>query len=148
MFIGVNFFFFGGGRLGRGRRMVSQSVAFYLTFGGTPAHLSLKSTDKNKFFFFWFLGFRFVVLTFCFWLQSSDFVSFFLKLFFFCQKQPPETFYEKGCSQKFHKIHRKIPVPESLFNKIAGLRPTILLKKRLWQKRFPVNFANFLRTPF
>ena len=31
------------------------------------------------------------------------------------QKQPPEVLYEKRCSQKFHKIHRKMPVPESLF---------------------------------
>ena len=31
------------------------------------------------------------------------------------------------------------------FNKVAGLRPATLLKKRLW---FPVNFVKFLRTPF
>ena len=41
----------------------------------------------------------------------------------------------------------KIPVPESLFNKVAGLRPATLLKKRLWHKCVPVNFAKFLRTP-
>ena len=57
------------------------------------------------------------------------------------QKQPPEVFYEKGCSQKFHKIHRKATVPESLFLKT-------LLKKRLWHKYFPVNFVKFLKTPF
>ena len=33
-------------------------------------------------------------------------------------------------------------------NKVADLRPAALLKKRLWQGRFPVNFAKFLRTPF
>ena len=27
------------------------------------------------------------------------------------QKQSPEVFYNKRCSQKFHKIHRKSPVP-------------------------------------
>ena len=27
----------------------------------------------------------------------------------------PEVFYVKRCSSKFHKIHRKTPVPESLF---------------------------------
>ena len=41
----------------------------------------------------------------------------------------------------------KLPVPESLFNKVAGLRPATLLKKRLWRKCFSVNFAKFLRTP-
>ena len=30
-------------------------------------------------------------------------------------KQPPEVFYVKSCSQKFDKIPRKTPVPESLF---------------------------------
>ena len=39
-------------------------------------------------------------------------------------------------------------MPEPLFNKVAGLRPATLLKKRLWHRRFPVNFAEFLRTPF
>ena len=33
-------------------------------------------------------------------------------------------------------------------NKVAGLRPATLLKKRLWHSCFPVNFAKFLRTPF
>ena len=42
----------------------------------------------------------------------------------------------------------EIPVPGSLFNKVAGLRATTLLKKGLWHKCFPVNFAKFLRTPF
>ena len=31
------------------------------------------------------------------------------------QKQPPELFCMKRCSKKIHKIHRKTPVPESLF---------------------------------
>ena len=34
------------------------------------------------------------------------------------------------------------------FNKVAGLRPATLLKKRHWHRCFSVNFANFLRTPF
>ena len=29
-----------------------------------------------------------------------------------------------------------------------GLRPATVLKKRLWYRCFPVNFAEFLRTPF
>ena len=46
------------------------------------------------------------------------------------------------------KIHRKRPVPESLFNKVASLRPATLLKKRLWHRCFPVTFVKFLTTPF
>ena len=38
---------------------------------------------------------------------------------------------------------------QSLFsNKVTGLRPAKLLKKGLWHKCFPVNFAKFLRTFF
>ena len=49
-------------------------------------------------------------------------------------KQPPKVFYEKGCSQKFRKIYRKTPLPESFLNKATGLRPA--------------NFCKFLRAPF
>ena len=41
----------------------------------------------------------------------------------------------------------KTPVPESLFNKVVGLRPATLLKKKP-HRCFPVNFAKFSRTPF
>ena len=40
--------------------------------------------------------------------------------FSYFQKQPPEVFYEKRCSYKFHKIYRKTPVPKSLFAKDSG----------------------------
>ena len=36
------------------------------------------------------------------------------------QKQPPEVFYEKKCSYKFHKIHKKTPVPESFLIKLRA----------------------------
>ena len=64
------------------------------------------------------------------------------------QKQPLEVFSEKRFSYKFHKIHRKTSVPILFFNKVAGLRPASLLKKRPWHRCFPLNFAKFLRTPF
>ena len=51
---------------------------------------------------------------------------------------------KKGVLRKFHKIHRKTPVPESLLS----LRPATLFKKRLWHRCFPLNFAKFLRAPF
>ena len=38
---------------------------------------------------------------------------------------------------------------QSLFlNKVAGLRSATLLRKRLWHRCFPVNFAKFIRSPF
>ena len=33
-------------------------------------------------------------------------------------------------------------------NKVAGLRPATLLRKRLWRRSFAVNFVKFLRRPF
>ena len=33
------------------------------------------------------------------------------------------------------------------FNKVSGLRPATLLKKRIWHRCFPANFAKFLKTP-
>ena len=48
-------------------------------------------------------------------------------------------------SQKFTKKH----LCQSLFfNKVTGLRPESLLKKRLSHRCFPVNFAKILRTYF
>ena len=41
---------------------------------------------------------------------------------FIYQKQPPEVFYKKRCSEKFRKFHRKTPVLESLLKKGAGLK--------------------------
>ena len=35
-----------------------------------------------------------------------------------------------------------------VFSFLSGLCPTTLLKKRLWHRWFPVNFAKYLRTPF
>ena len=62
------------------------------------------------------------------------------------QKQPPEVFCNKRCSKKFCKIHMKAPVPESFF--WWSCKACNFIKKRLWQRCFPVNFAKFLRTPF
>ena len=39
-------------------------------------------------------------------------------------------------------------MPESFFNKVADLKPTALLKERLWDRCFPVNFAKFRKNTF
>ena len=51
----------------------------------------------------------------------------------------------KACSYKIRRTQRKIPVPESLFNKWVK---AFNLKKRLWDKYFPVIFTKFLRKSF
>ena len=60
------------------------------------------------------------------------------------QKQPPEAFVLKN----FAKFTGKHLWQSLCFNKVAGLRPATLFKKRPWHRCFPVNFAKFLRTPF
>ena len=40
------------------------------------------------------------------------------------QKQPPELFYRKDVLKNFAKLtYRKTSVSESLFNKVAGVKP-------------------------
>ena len=57
-------------------------------------------------------------------------------------------FVKKDVLRNFAKFTGKQPCQSLYFNKVAGLRPATLLKKRLWHSCFPVNFAKFLRTPF
>ena len=63
------------------------------------------------------------------------------------QKQPPEVLCKKGVLTNFAKLTGKHQCRSLFFNKVAGLMPATLLKKRLWHRCFPVNFAKFLRTP-
>ena len=65
------------------------------------------------------------------------------------QKQSSRGVLLKNVLKNFAKFTGK-PLCQSLFfNKVAGLRPATLLKKRLWYRCFPVNFAkNFKSTYF
>ena len=56
--------------------------------------------------------------------------------------------YKKSVLRNFTKFTGKHLCQSFFFNKVAGLRPATLLKKRLWHRCFPVNFVKFLRTPF
>ena len=52
------------------------------------------------------------------WLSSGIWQLFsgtYHFLQFFLQKQSSEVFYKKRCSKKIGKIHRKTPLPETLF---------------------------------
>ena len=60
----------------------------------------------------------------------------------------PEVFCRKGVLRNFTKFTGKHLCQSLLFNKVAGLRPATLLKRRLWHRCFPVNFTKFQRTPF
>ena len=74
----------------------------------------------------------------------------------------PSPFYTAPCSRSscrrccvrkvvlrnFAKFTGKHLCQSLFLNEVAGFRPETLLKKRLWHRRFPVNFAKFLKTPF
>ena len=55
---------------------------------------------------------------------------------------------KKGDLRNFAKFTGKLLCQSLFINKVVGLKPATLLKKRLWHRCFPVNFAKFLRTPF
>ena len=55
---------------------------------------------------------------------------------------------KKGVLRNLTKFTGKHLHQSLFFNKVAGLRPPTWLKNRLWRRCFPVNFTNFVRTPF
>ena len=57
-------------------------------------------------------------------------------------------FCEKGVLEISQNSHENTCARVPSFNKVAVLKPVNLLRKRLWHRCFPVNVANFLRTPF
>ena len=77
------------------------------------------------------------------WIKTFE---IFFPLFF--QKQSPGMFCKIGVLKYFAKFTGKHRCQSLFFNKVAGLRPENLLKKRLWHRCFPVNFMKSLRTPF
>ena len=71
-----------------------------------------------------------------------------MRKYFQVRSSRPELFCKKGILRNFTKFIGK-HLPQSLFfNKVAGVTPTTLLKKRLWHRCFAVNFVIFLRTLF
>ena len=66
---------------------------------------------------------------------------------FFCA-QAVTRGVRKDVLRNFAKFTGKQLCQSLFFNKVPGLRPATLLKKRRWHMCFPVNFAKFLRTPF
>ena len=60
----------------------------------------------------------------------------------------PEVSCKKGVLRNFPKFTGKHLSQSLFFNKVAGLKPATLLKKRLWHRCFPMKFVKFFRTPF
>ena len=55
---------------------------------------------------------------------------------------------KKSVLRNFTKFTGKHMCQNLFFNKVAGVRLSTSLKKRLWHRCFPVDFVKFLRTPF
>ena len=77
----------------------------------------------------------------CFFVTSQDFAVWTLL------RSCPEMFCKKGVLRNFAKCTGKHLCQSFFFNKTAGLQPATSLKKKLWHRCFPVNFAKFLKTP-
>ena len=83
------------------------------------------------------------------WLEMASLI--YLNLFSVDTEVAVDDVLWEKCFWKFCKIHQKLPMAGSLFlttpgdlffNKVADS-----LKKILWHRYLPVNFASFLRTP-
>ena len=84
--------------------------------------------------------------------EHASVTSFFASMFGYIDSSGKEAVVRK-CSVKkvlrnFTKSTGKHLWQWLFFNKVACLRPATLLKKSLWHRCFPVNFAKFLRTFF
>ena len=55
---------------------------------------------------------------------------------------------QNGILRNFTKFTGKHLCQSFFFNKVAGLGPATLLKRRLWHGCFPVDFVKYPRTPF
>ena len=67
-----------------------------------------------------------------------------------CRSSRPDVFCKEGVLKIFTKFTGKHLCQSLFFNKFTGLRPETcnFIKKIIWHRDFPVNFAKFLRTPF
>ena len=73
---------------------------------------------------------------------------------YWCRIEVIDRSSQQSCSLRksvlgnFANILGKHLCQSLFFNKVADLKPATLLKKRLWQRCFPVIFVEFLRTGF
>ena len=81
-------------------------------------------------------------------MSDSSLSSSETSLSYFERSSHPEVFCTKGVLKSFAKFTGTHLCQSLFYNKVADLRPATLLKKRLWHRRFLVDFEKFLRTPF
>ena len=81
---------------------------------------------------------------------SSALVALAILFCFVLRSSLSQVFCKKRVLKNFTKFTGKNQCQSLFFDKVANLRPAILLKKKkkIWHRCFPVNFVKFLRTPF
>ena len=81
------------------------------------------------------------------WHVLIQFITAFLfwfMFFFVCTFSMCSEAVTQRCSVK--KVF--LEISQNSQENTCGPKPATLLKKKLWHRCFPVNFAKFLRTPF
>ena len=78
-------------------------------------------------------------------LEINPLVNCFAKILGYPEAATGGVLYKKGVLKNFANFTGKHLCQSLFFNKV---RPGTLLKRGLWHRCFPVNFAKFLRTPF
>ena len=89
----------------------------------------------------------FIFFIVCLLLQYGLWIHFNIKLYF-CRSSHHKCSMKKGTLINFTKFTGKQQCQSLFFNKIAGLRAATLLKQKLWQRCFLVNFTKCLRTSY
>ena len=126
-------------------------------FTGKHLYQSLVLTLLKKWLWHWFFSVNSVkFLRAPFFIEHLWWLALF-RIIEFCQLCVISTnILATGCvlqkrfRANFAKFTGKHLCQSLFFNKVPGLWPATLLKKRLWYRCFPVNFANFFfwETPF
>ena len=93
-----------------------------------------------------FYDLLFPILSKCQRITAIDLLSFIVLLTYRSSHQ--KCSMKEGILRNFTKFTGKHLCQSLFLNKVAGLTPATLLKKRLWHRYFPVNFVKFLRTTF
>ena len=76
-------------------------------------------------------------------LKLATEFSFKSNVRFLNRSSRPQMFCKKGALKNFEEFTGKHLGQSLFFNKVADLRTATLLKRRLWYRCFPVNFAKF-----
>ena len=82
------------------------------------------------------------------WNKTESLKPWITQMLWRCRSSHQSCSMKKGVLRNFAKFTGNHLCQSLFFNKVAGLRPTTLSKKRLWHRCFPVSLTKFLRTPF